>query len=365
MNLPVLPLAPSSPRLVTTNDVALAAGVPRASVSVVLNGARSSSKVSEEKRQRILDAAEQLGYRRNGSAANMARGKFGCVALLLSTRPNVSTLPQPVWEGIHDELALHGLHLSLFRLPDADITDETLIPKCLTEWMADGLIVDYTHEIPAKLGALIEDNRLPAIWFNTLRDDDCVRPDDYGAGVMAAEHLLELGHRRIAYIDFSRQESDFADFGKTSAEHYSTFHRYRGVCDAMREFGVAPSVCARRAGDNDDNIEARRYGYLLELLQKTRPSAIVTYSRPELPLLAARDLGLSVPAQLSVVDFALDKARVLEHEMSSVIHPQSESGRQLVRQLLRKINDPSVLLPPHLLPFEFTLGQTTGPAPTR
>ena len=355
-------LSPSRP--ITTKDVALAAGVNRASVSVVLNGARSNSGVSEAMRRKIMETAEQLGYRRNGSAANMARGRFGCVALLLSTKPNVSALPQMVWENIHDELALHGIHLSLFRLPDAAMTDEALIPKCLTEWMADGLIVDYAYEVPQKLNRLIEDNRLPAIWFNTLRDYDCVRPDDYNAGQLAARHLLELGHRRIAYMDFSHYERDFPDFGARSGQHYSTFHRYRALCEQMKPFGATPLLCARRGDDDDFNIHQRRLGHITQLLREQRPSAVITYGGANLPLLAARDLGLKVPDQLSVVDFDQAQSRPAERLTTSVAPPESLCGRELVQQLLRKIADPSAQLPCVTLPFRLHQGETSGPPAT-
>ena len=354
----------SPTRQITTKDVALAAGVNRASVSVVLNGARSNSGVSDETRRRITEVAEQLGYKRNGSAANMARGKFGCVGLLLSTKPNVSTLPPALWEGAHDELAEHNIHLSMFRVPDEELTSPTWMPKVLREWMADGLIVDYTHEAPAHLARALESNELPAVWFNTLRDFDCVRPDDYGAGQLAAQHLLELGHRRIAYLDFSHPEADHANFGADSSFHYSSFHRYRAICDEMKKFGQQPLLCARRAGDTDESIEERRFGYALELLERDKPTAIIAYGRSEVALLAARDLGLSVPEDLSIVNFGHPNSRPLERKVTCVSPPDTECGRELVRQLLAKIQNPSAQTPVKTLPFVLHPRETSAPAPT-
>src|SRR5688572_11482874 len=100
--------------LITLKDVALQAGVSQMTASVVLNGSKPGVPVADDTRQRVLRAAEELGYQTNGAAKAIATGKFGCVALLLSTQPHVSTLPQRVLEGIHDALAERDMHLSLF-----------------------------------------------------------------------------------------------------------------------------------------------------------------------------------------------------------------------------------------------------------
>jgi DNA-binding LacI/PurR family transcriptional regulator len=104
-SMPSLPGLPSptvggKPRRVTVKDVALHAGVQHASVCVVLNGAKSNTHVSEAARQRILVAAEELGYKRNGSMTAARTGRFDCAALLLSTDEFRSNLPQRMWDGI-------------------------------------------------------------------------------------------------------------------------------------------------------------------------------------------------------------------------------------------------------------------------
>ena len=81
-------------RRITIKDVAEHAGVANAAVSIVLNGAKSGNTgVSEAARHRILAAAEELGYRRNGSMVAARSGKFNAVGLLLSTNGNRSYLP--------------------------------------------------------------------------------------------------------------------------------------------------------------------------------------------------------------------------------------------------------------------------------
>lgn len=80
-------------KTITMKDVARCAGVHHSSVLVVLNGSRSTAGISSITRQRILDAAEELGYRRNGSAHTIRTGRFGSAALLLSPKRSHSYTP--------------------------------------------------------------------------------------------------------------------------------------------------------------------------------------------------------------------------------------------------------------------------------
>jgi DNA-binding LacI/PurR family transcriptional regulator len=105
----------------------------------------------------------------------MRTGSFGCVALLLSTRQFHSALPIGLMEGIHDGLAERNLHLTFARVPDEKLTDEQEVPKFLREWMADGMIVNYTHDFPVRLLTLINEHEMPSIWTNAKLDADCVR----------------------------------------------------------------------------------------------------------------------------------------------------------------------------------------------
>ena len=355
----------TSPRMVTMSDVAQHAGVSRPTVSHVLNGRTEGVFVSEQTRNRVLEAAQILGYQANGAAKAMKSGNFGSVALLLSNRPNHSTLPAQVLNGIHDELARHDLHLSLFCLPDEQLTDAQQMPKILRQWMADGMIVDYTHDIPSRLFELIEGHKLPVVWFNVDRQWDTVRPDDYEAGRRAARHLLEQGHTRIAFLNHSHDRR-FLE-GAEAPEHYSGRARFRGVADEMALAGLAPILEARRPDDDADIIARESVGRIREMLRREKPTAVVCYSTLNPTLLAARDLGLEVPRDLSLVQFGAPEICFLGLR-ESVPRPTTgfspceyAMGRELVQMLLRKIADPTTKIPARTLAFEFQEGATTAP----
>ncbi|BCM92987.1 maltose regulon regulatory protein MalI [Abditibacteriota bacterium] len=369
-NLPVLSSAASpllaksgGERRVTLKDVAAVAGVSHTVVSIILNGAKSTGiGISDAARERVVLAAEELGYRRNGSMSAMRSGRFGCVALLLSTDKNTSALPQLVLDGLHDELMEHNVHLSLFRLPDEQLTDPQRLPKILREWMADGMVVDYTFAIPPRLIELIDAYKLPAVWFNTWREFDCVRPDDFSAAKALGEHLLQLGHRQIVYVDFGHDAGDIEVRGEKSTDHYSAYDRFHGLNSAFEAAGVSMHSDVGRVSDFRG-----RLARIKELLGTHHPTAIVSYGGEGMDssLMAARDLGIEVPSELSIAGFGSAGMEFLGVPFTAMIVPEREIGRELARTILQKIEDPEKKFPVSSIPFAFEVGRTCAPALNR
>lgn len=353
------PTEPTNPRpmrrmrrgageLVTLKDVAQLAGVSRMTVSVVLNGAGRDVPVAEGTRRKIVEAAAQLGYIANGAAKATATGRFGNVALLLSSKDFVSSLPVRLLEGITDELSERNYCLSLFRLPDAELTDEIRIPKVLREWMADGMIIDYTHDIPAKMVDLVEANRLPAIWCNTKRDSNCVRPDDYLAGKQAAQLVLSHGHQKIAYLDYA----NFNDPGGVPVEHYSAGDRLRGAEDEVRAAG-AEIITDFRKAEGASFFKTANSKRVRELILHGGITAAICYGGEyEAVLMACASLGLEVPRDLSIITFAEGLVYRMEQLITTIEIPHYRVGRTSVRLLLDRIDHPGVNHDSAVLPFE-------------
>lgn len=336
----------SSSRTITTRDVAALAGVNRASVSVVLNGAKSSTGVSEEMRQRILAAADQLGYRRNSMAASVRSGRFNSVALLSSLENRKSGLFKQLFNGLHDALFQRNLHLLVTRLPDETLTSEEFMPKVLKEWLVDGLIVNYNVEVPTKLFELLEKTHTPAIWVNVKREHDCVFPDDWEAGYQATRHLLDLGHRDIL-------------FASSTTSHFSIQDRCDGFLAAMAEARCEPRI-------HVENNRVRGWNAFTETLTRegSWPTAIVAYNvyAAHPILVGAKLAGLRVPEDLSIVNF--DEATVGDFaygkEITTVLLPEYEMGQAAVEMICQKIEGADAL-PPRRLPCKGIQGETTAP----
>jgi len=342
----------AGPISVTIKEIAERTGLSWPTVSQVLSG--KGQRYSAETRRKIVVAAREMDYRPNRFARAVRSGRFGCAALLLSNESGRSALPADLLRGIHDALAGRDMNLTLAVLPDEKLTHEGFVPNILREWMADGLLINYTDHIPHRMIELIREYQLPSVWLNCRLEADCVRPDDFEAGRAATRLLLDLGHRDIAYVDFVWGHEDIGE------AHYSVRDRQAGYEQGMRDAGLKPRVVRQARGVRPP----QRHRYLERLLRSPdRPSAIVRYATsPELWLLVER-AGLRVPEDLSMVSFANEVETVCGVPITTFCLPQRELGAAAVEMLTARIAKPRKALPPRALPFTLALGRTTGPPP--
>lgn len=326
---------------VTIRQIAQDSGMSIPTVSQILNG---KGWYRDDTRRRVLDVASRLGYRPNVAARSTRMGSFGAVALLLGTEPDHSTLPTQTMRGVMERLGDLDLQLMVTMLPDEKLTSEGFVPRILRQSMSDGLLINYTHDIPARMVQLIEAHHVPSIWMNARLTHDCICPDDRDAGRRATQHLLALGHRRIAFADGS---------GST---HYSVQERFEGYVEAMRQAGL---VAQRWQGGGQG---VNRLTLCKEWLALApRPSAVVSYGATTTdPLLhVAMALGLRLPEEFSVVQFGGSWiCRFAHMKLTTVIVPEQELGRQAVDMLIRRIQTPSESSGPAVVPFGFEPGES-------
>ena len=330
------------PARVTARDVAREAGVSQTTVSYVLNG-RQDVTIPDATRQRVLDAARRTGYRANTSARSMRTGRFDSIGLINSVVGGHSTLQRHTLHGITEALARRGLHLTLAALTDDALTDDRVVPKLLSQWMADGLLLNYSQAIPERLRRIVVEHALPTIWMNTDLDADCVRPDDLGAAREATRRLIALGHRRIAYVGYP--------FAPGEATHYSVRARAEGYHQAMAGAGLAPRLLEWEGGAHRTGAGAAARA---ALTAPGRPTALVAYW-PAVALVAfhqALTLGLRVPENLTIVTFSDYWLKEEGLPIATWLVPSAELGTRSVEALVEKIRAPGGPLPAWLLPFE-------------
>jgi len=203
------------------------------------------------------------------------------------------------------------------------------------------------------LADLLKRFSVPAIYLNVKQPHDCVYPDDVANGARATNRLIELGHRRIAFL---------SRVGK----HYSIADRSSGYEQAMHAHGLTPRLIELPQGLAAGDPALRRVP--AECLQRgDRPTGIVTYGLKEadLAVSAAIEIGRAVPRDLSVICAAADNTTLSGDVfgVTSVELPWFEVGRQAVNLLMRKIAAPRRALDSIAVPPRFRDGRTTGPAP--
>lgn len=313
----------------TLRDIADEVGLSHVAVSNVL---RSTGRVSDSARRRVLDAAARLGYRPHAAAANLSRGRHSNIGLLLSQTPKRSYLPHQLLIGIESELAARSLLLTVGRLPDDQLTREGFVPELLKTWCVDGLLVNYQEDIPDRMIGLIQLAGTPAVWINSKHHGACVYPDEFDAGWQAAGHLLALGHRRIAYVDFSHAADGF------EGSHFSATDRQRGAEAAMADAGLSLRVIREpRVVD----LAARPAIANALLRAADRPTAVIGYGNTTIiPVqMQAMLLGLRMPEDLALVCFDDAPVDRLGVSVTTLVSPLAELGSMAVKLLVELLGE--------------------------
>ncbi|WP_219419785.1 LacI family DNA-binding transcriptional regulator [Pseudonocardia nigra] len=307
----------------TIRTVAERAGVSKSLVSLVL---RDSPNVSQAKREAVLRVMDELGYRPNAAARTLAERRTRAIGVLLND------LRQPWFADLLDGLT-SVLHARGQRILLGDgrldrLMDETLT-RTFLELGVDGLVLAGTMPISPAIAAIAEEIPTVAVGSRDLDVGrvDTVANDDRLGGRLATEHLIELGHTRIAHIS-----------GPTGL--VGTL-RQAGYEDTMRAQGLVEHI----AVEPSDLTEDGGYRAAVRLLSRpVRPTAIVAVN--DMACLGARsaatELGIYVPGALSLVGYDNSHlARLRCLWITSVDGAGFEVGRRAAHALLARIADPA------------------------
>ncbi len=301
---------------------------------------------------RIREAAREAGFLANASASAVRSGRFGAAMLLLSTDPGRSYLPESLLHSLCAALDDAGMRLVVSRCHDQEITDSRRLPGFLARRSCDGIIVNYTDGYPERMESLLTSFRLPFVWLNAPLESRCIRYDDRSAGRAAAERLLALGHRRLAYVDLRNAPGD--------APHYSVAERREGFRDALAAAGLPAKVHILGNLDGPAQRES-----MVRLFKGSRaPTGVVAYDRADRVLLAAATAGLSVPRDLSLVTFGEADADVCGIKPALMGIPTRTAGLEATALLLQAIEAPDAPLFRPPLPFFPVDGATLAPPPS-
>ena len=340
----------------TAGDIAGTLGLAPATVSHVLGGRGNQLRIKTETQERIWVTAREMGYRTNASARAMRTGRSGNVALI---QPQMhSYLPFTLLTGLSAALERRNMHLSLAYARDEALGDAGYLPKVVREWAADGLLINYIASFSAPFLEVLRGEQIPSIWLNKKREADCVYPDDFVGGQMAARHLLELGHRQIAYV--SAKITDNPD------PHYSEIDRYQGYATEMQTAGLnprrldVPHPVVTYSAKTPDEEPARAAMNLMRLAD--RPTAFLCYefeiSTPL--LLAAAQCGLRVPEDISVMTFHGWEDATVGRAVTAIINRWDNVAEAAIIALEEKLALPDRLTAPRAIAPALAPGSTVG-----
>jgi LacI family transcriptional regulator, galactose operon repressor len=337
---------PRAPRI---RDVAERAGVGVGTVSRVLN---DSPGVAHATRVRVRAVMEELGYRPSPTARNLSLGRtltLGVIAPFFTSPSVVERL-----RGIDDVVGGSAYDLTLFNIETRD-QRRAALRRFARRDRVDGIIVISLPLRPAEVRALHRD-QLPTVLVDVAHALlPNVAIDDVAGGAMAARHLLDAGHRHIAFVG-DVEDSPFA--------FASSQRRLEGFARALGEAGVALPASYVRRGPFSREAAVLLTRQLLAL--RRPPTAIFAASDVQAfgVLDAAARAGLAVPGDLSVVGFD-DIELAAAIGLTTVRQPLRESGRLGAQLLLRALagDGASPSAPPPELPALELVARRTVSSP--
>lgn len=307
----------------TIRDVAEKAGVSVTTVSHVINKTRF---VSEDLIRRVNDAIGELNYQPSGLARSLRTKASGSIGVIIPD--NTNPFFAEVVRGIEDHCYKEGYAVFLCNSDD-DPDKEYNYIKLLREKGVDGMVLVSTGNNRDSL-ELLDQGKIPKVIIDReveSIDSDSVLVDNFDGGYKATRHLLELGHSRIGCITGSSQVTPSGQ-------------RLEGYTKALKEKGVAVESGLIVTGD----FKSQSGGEcLIQLMKQPEPPTAVFVCNDLMAfgaLSAARQLGIQIPSELSIVGFDdIAMASMIIPSLSTIAQPKRELGETGATLLLKRIKN--------------------------
>ncbi|WP_112324442.1 LacI family DNA-binding transcriptional regulator [Oceanibium sediminis] len=310
-------------RTVTISDVSEAAGVSITTVSRVLRGDTKLS-IRKETRARIFAAAKKLNYAPNPAARSLRTSKSMAIAIILPEIENPAYAP--IIRGAQAAAVDNGYSLLVSYCGETQSPEE-IYRNLALNIRVDGLLVTTSQSEDEKI--LHQDaTGIPTVLVNrrTRAENNFVIVDDGAGARLAVEHLVALGHQRIAHLS-------------GPLKHYNSAQRAKGYTDALRDAGIAPDpalIVESGYLTADGRVSTQK------LLDECSPLPTAIFCNSLLVGAAAvtvcRANGLKVPDDMSIVGLHDGTiAELIYPPLTTVRYDLFEMGRQATLSLLELI----------------------------
>ena len=308
---------------VTLVEIARAAGVSVSTVSRALS--KGNYPLKEETRQRILELAEEMGYKPNLVARSLQSNRSHIVGVVVDRMQ--SPFAAATVQGIQDGLRNEGYSISIaYSNRDQELAEEAI--NAFYSRQVDGIIIlnSWLHHFNDRILKL--QNR-PFIFVNRLFSNcisNCVGPGDYMGAQIATQHLVDLGHQRIGIIN------GLADWIEAQ-------NRLAGYRNILLEHDLPVDNVLIKQGDWGVDSGYRATQELLSL--EERPTAI--FAANDMMALGAiyaiQDAGLCIPEDIAIVGYDdRDFSAWIRPALTTIQMPSYEMGQSAARLLLKQFS---------------------------
>src|SRR5579871_2446400 len=310
----------------TIATVAKHSGVAMSTVSRYLNG----HYVSNAAKKRISTVIARLGYTPSTTARNLSLGRRGSIGVVVDSM--LDPWFTQLLAGIEEELSVRDASLMLASLEHKGNYDPGVAFRWIRERRIDGLVIAKSQKRERSLLHAAIDANLPVV---TIAPDEAVQHaqvigcSNVAAGMTVADHLADLGHRKIAFIGGPAHSID-------------SKHRVRGLRNRLRQLGISldletTAFCG--SYEAEAGVETARI-----LLAKPLHITALVMANDALALgfmRAAQQRGLRIPEDLSVVGFDnLPEGALVWPGLTTMSQPMQEMGRAACRRLFESIASP-------------------------
>ncbi|HVK06254.1 MAG TPA: LacI family DNA-binding transcriptional regulator [Armatimonadaceae bacterium] len=309
----------------TLQDVAREAGVSAMAVSVVLNGARSATRVSDATRVRIEEAAARLSYRPNAAARGMKRRRMDTIGVVAV----VNGYLLDVLGGILEAASARGQNTTVFSVSDWQADERRILGFC--DGRVDGVVLAGPHLTPDFAATLGRHAPFVAVHPAELHAHVWrVDVDNAGGAYAVVRHLIALGHRRIAHLAGPLRQAgarERLDGYRRALAGEDIPYDERLVAEAFFTSHDGRTATARLL----DAVAAEQVPPFTAVFCANDASAVGC-------LEALAERGLRVPEDVSVAGFDdAFLARMTIPQLTTARQPFGELGRRAVEMLLAQI----------------------------
>jgi LacI family transcriptional regulator len=324
------------------------------SISTVSKALRNSYEISTETRDRVMEAAREMGYHPNPYAGSLRHHKSKTIALLVPELTN-NFFIQAI-SGAESVAQEKDYHILVYNTHEQYQKEESIIGH-LGNGRVDGVIMSLTSETGRyeHLNDLIQSG-VPIVFFDRIAHEietAKVITDDFISAFNGTEHLIRHGCRDIAFLSLS---DALSIDNKRKQGYLEALHKH--------DLNISSSRIVRCVGDEAEN-KAR----IIELLNSEKPPDAIFASVEKLALstyYAAHEIGIRIPEQLMVICFSnLRTAPLLNPSLTTITQPAFQMGAQaatvLFKYLEKKrpvIQNENIILKSELIPRDSTRKST-------
>ena len=327
--------------MASIRDVAKYAGVSITTVSRIINNDQSLN-VTKETKDKVLDAISVLKYNIPDSykSTKSKKNSIGCIQRL-TIEGHKDNFFHTITTGIKEHLSVYGKSLQ-FSLTQLDFESNDFEEIFHTYPL--GMII--MGDISESAYKILKSKVKHIVGIETSYDDiDNIRYNRFTAGVMAVEHLIECGHKKIAYIGANIVPDDLSNIGR--------FEAYTRVM-RLNNYEIDPNWVINCHWHRDTC-----FNETIKLLQsENKPTAIfVASDQMAIASMAAiHSLGLSVPEDISVIAISdIVESAYLTPPLTTVSIPQKEIGKLATEILLQRINGDPTITKQVFIPCKLTI----------